>query len=491
MGFLKYLSSSPLGLLLCVLSGGVIGWVFPSIGTKTLFLGQIYLNLINMAALPLLVVATFFGLRQTLLLPVPGKRAVMIVSLAVGLVFLCAVLGTFLSALAGLGQNVSANDRSHLGMLVQSGSGNAANNELSLYNSHESRPVKSEGFLSRIIPANFFAALSQGQVLAVLGGALFFGLAFSGLPKSKSNILMGMFEAIYRTFELLILKINLFIPLLAFGMAAFFTANTDTQTLHAMGSFISSFFLLALVCSVGATVFVWRNSGLSASVVLSALKTPALISLTSSSTTASIPDTILTMSSKLGFSRGIVELLVPTSSVFMRSGAALYFSILTIFVANIYGVSIDGEKLLLICFGSTLAALASAGNNSLAVVGFSSIVLSMLNLPIEAALALFIAIDLICEGPRNLVTLLLVCVLIVLVSKGLPSERVETVTEIDKLNTEKINFIFSKTDAIIILILTFLMSILIVFIGIGVGMKGTSISPSSSKHFESNTGIRK
>src|SRR5690606_23637416 len=117
---------------------------------------------------------------------------------------------------------------------------------------------------------------------------------------------------------------------------------------------------------------------LSLGVVLSALKAPALISLTSASTTATIPDAIEAMSSRLGFSRGIVELVIPISSVFMRSGAALYFALVAVFVANIYGRPITPEEFMLICLGASMAAFASAGNNSLAAVGFAGIVLSML-----------------------------------------------------------------------------------------------------------------
>ena len=65
MGFLKRLSSSSLVLVLCLAGGGLAGWFAPRAGEPLFVLGHVYLTLINMAALPLLVVATFFGLRQT------------------------------------------------------------------------------------------------------------------------------------------------------------------------------------------------------------------------------------------------------------------------------------------------------------------------------------------------------------------------------------------------------------------------------------------
>ena len=472
MGFLKRLSNSPLALLLCVLTGGLVGWLFPAVGGEAFILGQIYLALVNMAALPLLVVATFFGLRQTLSLPQPGSRALMIVALAVGLVVSCAVLGTVFGVLTGPGQNLSPASREYLGALVQNAGGNAANAEISLYDSE----VLTEGATGQwAVPDNFFRALAEGQSLAILLCAILFGLAFAALVRSQSSSLMGIFEAIYRALELIISRVNTFIPVLAFGMAAYFVANTDARTVHAMGGFLAAFFGFVVLLAVLATALIWKRSGLSLNVVLSALKTPALISLTSASTTATIPDTIEAMSSRLGFSRGIVELVIPVSSVFMRSGAALYFALLAVFVANIYGRPVGAEEFLLICVGASMAAFASAGNNSLAAVGFASIVLATLKLPVEAALALFLAIDLVCEGPRNLLTLLFACVLIVMVSRGLPSERIEAPASTESGPLEPVRFVFSRASVMLALACVLLVAILITIAGVGVGMRKSKL----------------
>lgn len=474
MGFLKRLSNSPLALLLCVLAGGLVGWLAPSVGGQAFILGQIYLALVNMAALPLLVVATFFGLRQTLSLPQPGRRTLMIVALAVGLVVLCAILGAVFGVLAGPGQNLSPANREYLGSMVQSAGGNAANAEISLYDAGTTAEKATEPWAG--VPDNFFRALAEGQSLGILMCAILFGLAFAALLRAQSSSLMGIFEAIYRALELIISRVNMFIPILAFGVAAYFVANTEAQTVHAMGGFLATFFVFSILLSASATVLIWKKSGLSLGVVLSALKTPALISLTSASTTATIPDTIEAMSSRLGFSRGIVELVIPVSSVFMRSGAALYFALLAVFVANIYGRPVAAEEFLLICVGASMAAFASAGNNSLAAVGFASIVLTMLKLPIEAALALFLAIDLVCEGPRNLLTLLFACVLIVLVSRGLPSERVEIAASADAGPLEPIRFVFSRASVVLALVCVLLVAILITIAGVGVGMRKSEAS---------------
>jgi Na+/H+-dicarboxylate symporter len=481
MGYLKLLSNSPLALLLCVLAGSCVGWLLPVWGSQALIFGQVYLALINMAALPLMVVATFFGLRKTLLLPRPALRMLMILALAAGLVLVSALLGTLVGLLTGAGLNLDRATREVLGMMVQTAGGEASNTAVALYGSSATVQIQEASPWSGVIPDNFFRVLSQGQLLGIFMGTLIFGLAFAALLKSQSQALMGIFEAIYRASEVIIARVNVFIPVLAFSMAAYVAASMDGQTLQAMRSFLTSFVVFSFIFCGLAIGFIWKRSGLSLDLVLSALKTPVLISLTSASASASIPDTIHAMSSKLGFSRGVAELVVPMASVFMRAGNAFYFAMLAVFVANIYGHTIAPQDFLLICLGASLAAFASAANNKLVVVGFAGIVLTMLNLPIQAALVLFLAIDLLCEGLRNLLSLLLACVLIVLVSRGLPSDRETSVQAFNIKRLGPVNFVFSRASVGIIFACTLVLAMLITLAGIGFGMRNTVGTPTGAQ----------
>jgi Na+/H+-dicarboxylate symporter len=282
---------------------------------------------------------------------------------------------------------------------------------------------------------------------------------------------MDVLDGIYRTLELIIAQVNLFIPVLVFAMSAYFAASATPATLHAMGGFIAVFSGVAVALSAVAVVFVWKKSNLAFPLVLQALKTPMLISLTSSSATATIPDTIHAMSSKLGFSRGIVEFVVPASSVLMRSGAALYFAMLAVFISNLYGQPVNSASFGLICLGATLAAFASAGHSGLAVVGFVGVVLQIVQLPVEAALALFMAIDHICEGPRSLLSLMMACVLIVIVSEGLPSERLEAQLKSDGVSGANVQLSFTLNSLLLAFGCFILMVLLIILLGIGVGMR--------------------
>jgi aerobic C4-dicarboxylate transport protein len=470
MGLVKAVASNPIALLLCLLGGAVAGTAAPGIAEPAFVIGQVYLAMINMVAIPLMVVATFFGLRQTLSLPKPVRRTAMILVLALGLVFASALIGAAFGYVTGSGNGLSATSRAYLGSVVLNADGAAGNAEITLFGAEVVDPLADARSWAHFLPDNFFYALANGQALGILTCAIVFGLAFASMGKSRSNALMGIFEAIYRTFETIISRVNLLIPVLVFGLAAHFTANVDSHILKSMGSFIVAFAVLSTFLAMLSIVLVWRYSAAPFWTVLSSLKTPMLISLTSASPTAAVPDTIRAMSAKLGYSRGIVELVVPAAAIFVRAGSAVYFALLAVFVANIYGHALNGTELTVICIGATMSAFASAGASSFAIVGSGSIVLSMLNLPIEAALALFLAIDLICEAPRNLLSTLCCCVLIGFVCRGLPSERAET-KQGDETSVMPVQFSFSRGSAMAVMFCCALLMALIVVAGVSVGQK--------------------
>ena len=481
MSFLNKLHHSLFVLLFCLVAGSVAGVYAPSLGQFAYVIGQIYLSIVSMAAIPLLVVATFFGLRQTMTLPLPGRRMLMIAGIALLMVVTCAGTGLAFGWIAAPGTQLDAETRAHLGALVLEQGGNGSNVEMRLLGDDSLEQAKGH-LLKSVVPDNFFRALAEGQSLGILSCALLFGMGFAALSGTQNNTLNHLFEGAYRALELIITRANILLPIVAFGMAAHILAQSQWLTIKAMGGFLLHFIALAMLLSAIAIGVIHQRGNQPLLRVLQHLKTPVLVSLVSSSTTASIPHTIEAMSARLGFSRGIVELVVPTASVFLRAGSALYYVLLTLFVANLYDRSLNASDIGMICAGATVAAFASAGNNSLTNVGYAGIVLSMLQLPIEAALALFVAIDLICEGPRNLLSLLAACALIAIVSAGLPSERIATQDASSGVVPDRpLRFVFNKANIALLTSGSIVAALLILLIGVSIGVRQTPPHPGATR----------
>ncbi len=329
MNTLKTLSNSTACLLLCLAVGGLCGVFAAPAGAVAYLVGQLYLAVINMAAVPLLVVATFFGLRQILALPRAGMRICMIAGLAFGLVALCAVAGTLTGVLAMPGQHLSDAAHAQLGELVLKSASDAEEVRVALFDPAAGAASRAGYALQDVFPDNFYRVLAEGRSLGILTGTILFGMAFAALSREQSTMLSSVFEGIYRTLETIIAHANLLIPVLAFGVAAHLTSTTQRATLNAMSGFLLCFVLMAGVISCIAVATIAARADLSFGRVLAELKASLLVGLTSGSATAPIPHTIEAMSTRLGFSRGVVELVVPFGSVFVRAGSALYFALAT------------------------------------------------------------------------------------------------------------------------------------------------------------------
>lgn len=470
----KLVSNSTLALLVCFVMGAIVGLVAAPVGAAAYVVGQLYLSLVNMAAIPLLVVTMFFGLRQLLALSRPGVRIGTMLLLAAMLVALCATGGTLLGVLAMPGQHLSDAAHVHLGELVLQSTADAGDTRVALFGHAVPGAAATPGgfALSDLVPDNFYHALAQGRALGILTGTILFGMAFASLTSGQTQMLNSVFEGIYRALESLIGYANLLLPVLAFGMAAHLTAHAQRTTLDAMSGFLLCFLLSALLLSGVAVATIAQRAGTSFGRALASLKKPMLVGLASGSATAPIPHTIEAMSTHLAFSRGVAELVVPFGSVFVRAGSALYFALAAVFVANLYDRPVGASEIIVIGIASTVAAFVSAGQSGVASVGYIGIVLSLLQLPVEAAGVLFITIDVICEGPRNLLSLLSICTVVALVSAGLPSERIPLPAAFSTSASGPVfRFAFTRAQLVLAMGCVVAAASLIVLMGIGVGAK--------------------
>lgn len=418
-------ATHPLLLLACALAGGALGLYSPAWGVPAGVIGRLFVNLLEMAALPLLVVAIAFGLRNLLGLPHRGRRVLMALGAALLMLWLCGVAGALGGQAAGLGRDLPDADQLQLGQLVQREGGAAEQTAVPLYEdpSDSSMLPAAVSAGHGLIPDNVYAALTRGRLPAVLLCALIFGLAFASLERSASQTFAQQLEAVYRALEALIRQTNLLLPLLAFGMAAHLAVQTEARTLALLAGLLGTLLLASGGLAGLALLAICQQGRCSPLAALAALKVPLLITLVSPSPVAAVPATIDALSSRLGFSRGVAELLVPIGAVFLRAGAAVHVALIGVFVAQLYGRSISPADALWIGSLAALAALTVIDAGVWGPLSAAGTLLMWLQLPPEAVLPVLLLVDRLCEGPRNLTSLLCVGALTALVSGGLPSER--------------------------------------------------------------------
>lgn len=384
-------------------AGFLLGMYMPALGLKLGFVGDVYVDLLKMIALPFMVSAVIFSLQR--LFREGGAGGLMARVAVVFAVFSVAValLGALTLLVMKPGENLSTETMQTFGKIVGNDL-NSSDTVMSLQG--VDAPVKSVSFtevLVSLVPSNIFAALASGDTLKALVFALLFGFAVGQVPSRVSDGLTQSLETIYHSCQTLMRWLNYPLPVILFCMSAAQMAKTGIGPLQAMAQFVLAFFVASLLALVIATIIIWKRSNSTLGQTLNALRGPFALALATRSSATCMPIMIESLADRLGFARSRVELMVPLSVSLLRIGPVIYYVAATVFIAQLYGKPLGVTELAVILSASILAGFASAGMTGLLTVSLVGLTCSYLGLPFEAAFILFLAVDPICDMLRTLV----------------------------------------------------------------------------------------
>ncbi len=394
---------NPWVVIACLSAGFLLGIYLPALSLRLGFVGDVYVDLLKMIALPFMVSAVIFSLQRLFREGGAGGLLARVAVVFVAFSVVVAVLGAVTLLVMKPGENLSPATMQTFGKIV----GNDLNSSDTVMNLQGvDAPVKSVSFtevLVSLVPSNIFAALASGDTLKALVFALLFGFAVGQVPSRVSDGLTQSLETIYHSCQTLMRWLNYPLPVVLFCMSAAQMAKTGIGPLQAMAQFVIAFLVASLLALALATIIIWKRSNSTLRQTLNALRGPFALALATRSSATCMPVMIESLADRLGFARSRVELMVPLSVSLLRIGPVIYYVAATVFIAQLYGKPLGVSELAIILSASILAGFASAGMTGLLTVSLVGLTCSYLGLPFEAAFILFLAVDPICDMLRTLV----------------------------------------------------------------------------------------
>lgn len=394
---------NPWVVIACLSAGFLLGIYLPALSLRLGFVGDVYVDLLKMIALPFMVSAVIFSLQRLFREGGAGGLLARVAVVFVAFSVVVAVLGAVTLLVMKPGENLSPATMQTFGKIV----GNDLNSSDTVMNLQGvDAPVKSVSFtevLVSLVPSNIFAALASGDTLKALVFALLFGFAVGQVPSRVSDGLTQSLETVYHSCQTLMRWLNYPLPVVLFCMSAAQMAKTGIGPLQAMAQFVIAFLVASLLALALATIIIWKRSNSTLRQTLNALRGPFALALATRSSATCMPVMIESLADRLGFARSRVELMVPLSVSLLRIGPVIYYVAATVFIAQLYGKPLGVSELAIILSASILAGFASAGMTGLLTVSLVGLTCSYLGLPFEAAFILFLAVDPICDMLRTLV----------------------------------------------------------------------------------------
>ena len=377
-------------VLLAIAAGILIGHYFSDLGVALKPLGDGFISLIKMMIGPVIFCTVVHGIGSMRDLKKVGRvgvktlfyfEAVSTVALAIGL-----LVGELLQPGKGFNIDPATLDPGAVEGYV-----------------HRAKQESIVAHLLAIIPDTFMGAFANGELLQVLLIAILTGFAISRLGDLGERI-NGVVDAMAKIFFGIIRIIVRAAPIGAFGAMAFTVGAYGVVSLVNLLELIATFYLTSLLFILVVLGTIARLAGFSILRFLAYIKDELLIVLGTSSSETVLPHMIQKMQ-RLGASKSVVGLVIPTGYSFNLDGTNIYMTLATLFLAQATNTPLSiGQELGIL----VIAMITSKGASGVTGAGFVTLAATLAivpDIPIQS-LAILLGIDKFmseCRALTNLV----------------------------------------------------------------------------------------
>jgi aerobic C4-dicarboxylate transport protein len=245
-------------------------------------------------------------------------------------------------------------------------------------------------FLMHIIPATVLDAFAKGDILQVLLVSLLFGFALS-LAGQRGKPLVDFLDTLTRIVFGVVSILMRFAPVGAFGAMAFTIGKYGLASLGPLVKLIAALYITSILFVGILLGAIARLAGFGIFRFLWFLREEILLVLATSSSEPALPP-LMDKLEKLGCSKALVGLVVPTGYTFNTDGTSLYMTMAALFVAQATNTHLTLAQQFLIL---GVAVLTSKGASGVQGAAFIALVATMMVIPTipVAGMALILGID--------------------------------------------------------------------------------------------------
>jgi proton glutamate symport protein len=275
------------------------------------------------------------------------------------------------------------------------------------------RPQPFADVLVHVFPQSFVQAAAEGEILQVVVFSIIFALALSMVHAKKKPILDfcdTLAETMFK-FTGIVMK---FAPIGVGAAIAVTVGSRGVGVLLNLGALILTFY----ACALAFFGLILVPVGLAFKVPMvrffKAVKEPAVIAFSTTSSEAALPKAMLAMEA-FGVPREIVSFIIPTGYSFNLDGTSLYLSLASVFVAQAAGVHLTLGQQFIMVFTLMLTSKGVAGVPRSALVILAG-TLASFNLPLEGV-AVLLGIDSLMDMVRTTINVVGNCLASAVIAK--------------------------------------------------------------------------
>lgn len=229
----------------------------------------------------------------------------------------------------------------------------------------------------------------DNYTLQVLLAAIVTGIILN-YSRKREEIVGYLYVASDYVFKAL--KIVMYLaPLGVFGGMAYTVGKFGLHTLIPLGKLMLTVYVTMAIFIFVILGAIMRYYKLSILDFIKYIKTELLIVLGTSSSEAALPN-LMEKLEKMGCSKSVVGLVVPTGYSFNLDGTSIYLSMAVIFLAQLYNVHLSFEEILTIIGLLMITSKGAAGVTGSGFIVLASTLTAIHRIPLEG-LAFLLGVD--------------------------------------------------------------------------------------------------
>jgi proton glutamate symport protein len=267
----------------------------------------------------------------------------------------------------------------------------------------EAAPTTLTGFVDHLVPVSFFQAAASNYVLQVVFFSVLFAIALSQVPAGKpKDTILAFAEGLAETIFKLVNIIMKYAPIGIGAAMAVTISHSGIGVILNLAKLVGSLYLALIIFVILGFIPSMIIARIPIRRFLQAVKDPAIIAFTTTSSDAALP---LAMQKMIAFGvpKRIVAFVIPTGYSFNLDGSTLYLGVASLFVAQAAGVHMDLSTQLVMMFTLLITSkgIAAVPRASLVVLAGT---LSSFGLPLEG-IAVILGVDELMDMARTTVNM--------------------------------------------------------------------------------------
>ncbi len=364
-------------VIFAIAIGIVLGnfWPDESVGLK--ILGDGFIALVKMIIAPVIFVTVVTGLASMNNLStvgrVTGKAMLYFLTFSTLALVIGMVVANVVQPGQGMNIDVSSLDPKSIKDYVD------ASKEHSL-----------TSFILNIIPTSLLSSLTGDSILQVLFVSIMFGIGLS-MTQDKSKPVIDFLNALAHPIFKIVEILMKLAPIGAFGAMAFTVGKYGLAVLWNLIGLVATFYLTAIIFVVvilGAVA--WYNK-FSIFKLLRYIKDELFLVLATSSSESALPN-LMRKLEKLGCTKQVVGLVVPTGYSFNLDGTNIYMTLAALFIAQACNFPLSLNQQILILLIAMLSSKGSAGVTGAGFITLAATLAVVKGFPVQG-IALILGVD--------------------------------------------------------------------------------------------------